>query len=124
MRLLTLQMPANKLRRQEMKKFTMVMILSMILVLGAGFAIAAEQASQKIVDLANSTLVNIGADPVIIAAVKAENSKRKSLDDIKALDAKWKATPGVADYMKAIMESVCGKKPDRHSNPDQPCSFL
>jgi len=45
---------------------------------------------------------------VIVAAVKAENDKGKSLDQIKAMDKKWKATAGVADYMKALMESDCG----------------
>jgi hypothetical protein len=46
---------------------------------------------------------------VIVKAVKAENSKRKTLDQIKSHDAKWKGTPGVADYMKALMESECGR---------------
>jgi len=45
---------------------------------------------------------------VIVAAVKAENDKGKSLDQIKAMDKKWKATAGVADYMKALMTSECG----------------
>ena len=33
----------------------------------------------------------IGSDPVIVAAVKAQNAKKTSLDTIKALDAQWVA---------------------------------
>jgi hypothetical protein len=70
----------------------------------------AEQAPQKVVDLANSTLADLGKDPVIVKAVKDENAKAKSLDQIKAKDTQWKNTPGIADYMKAIMESECGQR--------------
>ncbi len=67
----------------------------------------AEQAPQKIIDLANSELASLGTHPTIVGAVKAENAKGKSLADIKAMDAKWKATPGIADYMEALMDSEC-----------------
>jgi hypothetical protein len=92
-----------------MKKVFKLMAISMILIMAAGLAYAGEKAPQKVVDLAKSELVNLGNDPVIVKAVKDENSKRKSLDQIKALDKKWKGTPGIADYMKAIMTSECGK---------------
>ncbi len=75
----------------------------------AGLAFAGEKAPKKVVDLAKSKLSKLGDDPVIIAAVKAENAKGKTLAQIHAMDKKWKATPGFADYMKAIMESDCGK---------------
>ena len=42
-------------------------------------------------------------------AVKAENAKGKTLNQIKKKDAEWKATPGIAEYMKAIIESDCGQ---------------
>ncbi|WP_028582655.1 PDC sensor domain-containing protein [Desulfogranum japonicum] len=69
----------------------------------------AEKAPQKIVDLGNSTLAAFGSDPVIVEAVKAENAKGKTLDQIKAQDVQWQASVGVTDYMKALMESDCGK---------------
>ncbi|WP_320043871.1 hypothetical protein [uncultured Desulfobacter sp.] len=69
----------------------------------------AEQAPAKVVELANSTLANIGKDPVIVKAVKDQNDKGMSLDQIKAKDNEWKDTPGIADYMKSIMESECGR---------------
>ena len=92
-----------------MKKALMLMGIGMFLVASIGMAFAAEKAPQKVVDLANSKLAGIGTDSVIVAAVKAENAKGKSLDQIKEMDKKWKATPGVVDYMKALMDSECGK---------------
>jgi hypothetical protein len=74
----------------------------------AGTAMA-ESAPPKVVELANNDLLTIGIDPVIVAAVKAENAKGKTLAQIKAHDEKWMATAGVADYMQAIMASECGQ---------------
>jgi hypothetical protein len=70
---------------------------------------AAEKPPQKVVDLANTTLAKMGSDPVIVKAVKEENAKGKTLDQIKAHDQKWMATAGVADFMKALIDSECGK---------------
>jgi hypothetical protein len=70
----------------------------------------AEAAPQSVVDLANSKLAAYGTDPVLVDAVKAENAKGKSMADIEAMDAKWKADAGVADYMKAMMDSAAGKR--------------
>lgn len=61
------------------------------------------------VDLAHSTLVKLGTDAVIVQAVKAENAKGKTLEQIKATDKTWQETAGVADYMQALMDSECGK---------------
>jgi hypothetical protein len=70
---------------------------------------SAEEAPQKVVEMAQTELAGIGADPVIVAAVKAENSKGKTLQQIKDMDEKWRATAGIADYMEALMESKCGQ---------------
>jgi hypothetical protein len=93
-----------------MRKFFCVFLtVGLFFVLMTSVALAGEKAPQKIVDLAGSKLAAIGTDPVIVGAVKAENAKGKTLDDIKAMDEKWKNTAGVADFMKALMESECGK---------------
>jgi hypothetical protein len=87
------------------------MIISAVafaLVFSCGWAVA-EEAPQQLKEMAKSEFARLGTDPVIVAAVKAENAKGKTLDQIKAKDQEWKATPGIADYMKALMESPCGK---------------
>lgn len=91
-----------------MKKH-LVLLLSGLLLFCTFSAAFAEEAPQKIKDLAQEKLAAYGKEPVIVAAVKAENAKAKTLEQIKALDAKWMATPGVSDDMKALMESECGK---------------
>jgi methyl-accepting chemotaxis protein-like sensor len=91
-----------------MKKAFVFILFGMLVMTHAWLVTAGEKAPQKVVDLAQSQLVKVGADPVIVAAVKAENGKGKSLDQIKAMDKKWKATAGIADYMKALMTSECG----------------
>jgi hypothetical protein len=91
-----------------MKKLIIV-FTCFFLIFGASFAFAGEKAPQKVIDLANSVLAKLGADPVIVEAVKAENNKGKSLDQIKGMDEKWKGHAGVADYMQAMMDSDCGK---------------
>ena len=92
-----------------MKKALILIFVSMFMIVGVGNVCAGEKAPQKVVDLANSTLAEHGTDPVIVEAVKAENTKGKSLAQIKEMDDKWKAQAGVADYMRAIMDSGCGK---------------
>lgn len=92
-----------------MKKLLGLSIIGLMVVIGSGSADAGEKAPQAIIDLAHSTLAKIGTDPIIVKAVKAENAKGKTLDQIKELDKKWMATAGIADYMKVLMENECGK---------------
>jgi len=91
-----------------MKKTLTLILAGLFLVAGVNLALA-EKAPQKVVDLANGELAKVGADPVIVEAVKAENAKGKTLDQIKEKDKTWKATAGIADYMQALMDSECGK---------------
>ncbi|MBF0204693.1 MAG: PDC sensor domain-containing protein [Desulfamplus sp.] len=78
----------------------------MALTTGIAFA---EKAPAKVYELAKTTLQAYGSDPVIIKAVKEENQKKKTLQQIKEMDQKWKNTPGITDYMKAMIESECGR---------------
>jgi hypothetical protein len=83
-------------------------IACLFFISAAGTALA-EQAPQKVIDLAQSKLASLGTDPVIIEAVKAQNAQSMTLDQIKTKDAQWKGTAGVVDYMQALMDSKCGK---------------
>ncbi|MEW6266511.1 MAG: PDC sensor domain-containing protein [Thermodesulfobacteriota bacterium] len=91
------------------RKILMSALILGIVFLGQGLVQAAEKAPQKVIDLANTALVKLGTDPVIVKAVKEENAKGKTLDQIKEMDKKWMATPGIADFMKVLMENECGK---------------
>ena len=89
------------------KKMTILICASILVATVHGWA--GEKASQEIVDMANSELVQVGEDPVIVAAVKKSNARRMSLADIKKHDDKWKKSAGISDFMKPILESACAK---------------
>ena len=91
-----------------MKRTKLIACILFILALFIG-TVHAEKAPQEVYDLADSALAAIGSDPVIIAAVKAQNAEGKSLADIQSMDEKWKAQAGVVDYMAALMDSPLGK---------------
>lgn len=83
--------------------------MGLISLMLAGIVFAGEKAPQKILDLANTTLAQMGTDPIIVKAVKEENAKGKTLNQIQDMDKKWQAHAGIADYMKQMMDSECGK---------------
>lgn len=87
-----------------MHKTLSIIMAGAILFLGLQAAIA-EEAPPSVLDLAKTTLIAYGTDPVLVQAVKTENAKRKSMDDITDLDRKWMNTPGIADFMKGVLEN-------------------
>jgi len=91
-----------------MRKIVVLLMVCLFFICMAE-TVMAESAPQKVVDLANTELVQMGTDPVIVSAVKAENTKGKTLEQIKAQDENWKATAGIADYMQAMFDSECGR---------------
>jgi hypothetical protein len=92
-----------------MKKLVSLLAVSVFILTGSAVVFAAEKAPPKVLDLANSKLAAFGTDPVIVKAVKLENAKGKSLSQIKSMDKKWRATPGIVDYMQRLMDSECGR---------------
>ena len=85
-------------------------VFSFALIIGGWVHISrAEEAPQRIVELAHAQLAKWGKNPVIIRAVKAQNGKNRTLAQIKAMDKRWRKTPGIADYMEKMMESECGQ---------------
>ncbi len=92
-----------------MRKVQIVALLVMVLLVWFQPGFAAEKASPKVVEFAKSKLAAFGSDPIIVEAVKQGNAKGQTLGKIKEMDEKWKKTPGIADYMKMMMDSKCGK---------------
>ena len=92
-----------------MKKGLTITAVIMVWVVGLAVVYSGEKAPPKVVNLAYSKLVKLATAPIIVKAVKAENAKGKTLAQIKDMDRKWKATQGIASYMKVLMDSPCGK---------------
>lgn len=55
-----------------------------------------------------SELLELGKNPVLIAAVQEHNSIGLSLDTIKERDASWRKVSGLDDFMKAMINSKAG----------------
>ncbi|OPZ15579.1 MAG: hypothetical protein BWZ10_01735 [candidate division BRC1 bacterium ADurb.BinA364] len=77
--------------------------------IGSTAAWAAETAPQGVIEYANQQLVKLGEEAAIVKAVQEANAKGLTLEEIKKIDEKWQATPGIDDFMKSLMESECGK---------------
>lgn len=81
--------------------FIAVIALSPLLAAAADPAAAVEKARPEFAKIAGAA--------ELVKAVKAQNAKGLSAADIDALDKKWQATPGVADFMKPYLEGPCAK---------------
>ena len=77
-----------------------------LLILGLGIIMGSTHAAEKVPQAVHDlvpTLKGWGSNATLVAAVKAQNARGVSLDDIKARDATWMKTTGVDDYMKSLM---------------------
>jgi hypothetical protein len=102
--------PVRSLIFQEVTMKRIVAFSAVVLVcIGTTLVVAGEPAPAQVKALAQGKLSALGSDPVIVAAVKAENAKGKTLAQIKARDEEWQKTAGVDAGMKALMDGECGK---------------
>lgn len=80
-------------------------LLRLALLAGLALRLAAVDVPPRVAELAQTELAALASDPVITGAIAAQNAKAATLADIQALDKRWMATPGVADFMKAVIDS-------------------
>lgn len=88
----------------------LAVMLCVFATLISGLVFAAEKAPEEIVVFAQKELMEWGENPVIVQAVKTQNAKGMTLEEIKALDERWVNTPGIADFMKPYLENECAKE--------------
>lgn len=75
----------------------------------SGSVLGAEADAEKLKALGSTALKKIASSSAIVSAVKAQNAKGTSLDEIKKLDEKWLKTAGYDDFMKSMMNSDCAR---------------
>ncbi len=92
------------------RRYWIACCVGILVLLTLGFASAAEKAPQEIVVFAQEELMKWGENPVIVGAVKAQNAKGMTLNEIKAFDERWVNTPGIADFMSPYLENDCAKE--------------
>lgn len=80
----------------------------LLLVSFSALRLAAVEVPAKVHELAKGELAALASDPVLVAAIQAQNAQGTTLDAIKAADKRWMDTAGVADFMKAIIDSPAG----------------
>ena len=88
-------------------------LTALVFVLISSAVAFAGPAPQKVIDLANSQLASLGTDAAVIQAVNAANAEGKTMAQIEALDAQWKADKKAgktAPYMTELMENDCAKQ--------------
>ncbi len=84
--------------------------IALTVVVAVGLPVSAgEKAPQSVLDLVDGVLSPLQTDPVIVAAVKQANKSQRSLEQIRALDEQWRATAGIDDFMRSLLDSECGR---------------
>ena len=83
-------------------------IISAILLCGS-MAVLAEDLTAEINNLI-PMLKTWGQDPTLVAAVTEQNKSTLTIENIKLRDTEWRATDGLDERMKAIMQSVAAKR--------------
>lgn len=83
-------------------------IISTILLCGS-MAVMAEDSLPEINNLI-PVLKTWGYDESLVAAVTEQNKSGLTLEKIKLRDTEWRATDGLDERMKAIMQSVAAKR--------------
>ncbi|AJQ94932.1 hypothetical Protein YC6258_02894 [Gynuella sunshinyii YC6258] len=85
------------------------MIVISILFFGLSFPAWAEEPPQELFEYIPE-LTKWGMDPVLVAAVKEQNAKKMTLASIKKRDEEWRATSGVDDDMRMLMNNDAAKR--------------
>ncbi|MBN1140679.1 MAG: cache domain-containing protein [Deltaproteobacteria bacterium] len=69
----------------------------------------AETAIEKVTKYANTKLIPMAAEKIFVDAVKAENAKNKTLDQIMRIDDKWQSVSGTDDFIRAMLANPVSK---------------
>jgi hypothetical protein len=92
-----------------MKKFA---IFAAFVFFFVGSAVAGP-APQKVVDLANGALAELGKDKIVVKEVRKANADAKTMKQIEAIDTEWKAAKKAGQkipLMDELMSNKCAKR--------------
>ncbi len=59
-------------------------------------------------------LRRMATDPEVVAAVRAQNARRVSLDSIQEKDFTWQASPMLTAFKQQVLGSACSRALNRH----------
>jgi hypothetical protein len=90
-------------------KYLYQLIVATTLLFSATVINAEEKAPESVRKLAIE-LKAWSEDAALVTAVEDQNAQNLSLDTIKKRDAGWRATSGIDDFMKLMMENTAAKE--------------
>jgi hypothetical protein len=65
--------------------------------------------AEALLNAESKAIEKLGRDPVIVAAVRAQNAKKATLAEIQEVDRAWMANSGVDARMKQLMSNSCAE---------------
>lgn len=89
-----------------MRIFAQSIAILFMFATGTANAEKAPEAVSKVVP----DIKTLASNPVIVEAVKAQNTRNISIDEIKKRDAEWQSTTGVDDFMKGLLNNAAAKE--------------
>jgi hypothetical protein len=96
----------SEMKRSEMKRLVMLGIVGFL----TGPAAWAQSGSVRETALARIPRAwAVAADPQIVKAVVAQNTKAQSMDEVRRIDQEWAANPQLA-LRKALSSSACAQR--------------
>ena len=93
-----------------MKKIAIFAAALVLIFVGSAIA---GPAPQKVVDLANGALAELGKDKIVVKAVRAQNADARTMKEIEAIDKEWIAAKKAGQkipLMDELMSNKCAKQ--------------
>jgi hypothetical protein len=88
-----------------MKSSKLPVLVLVSFVTAASGLFAAEKTPQYVIEHAYDSIIHLGEDPRVVAAVREENAQEKTLREIGRIDEKWIHTVGYDDFIKRLIST-------------------
>jgi hypothetical protein len=98
------------IEEKTMKRFAIFAAALIFAFVGSAMA---GPAPQKVVDLANGALAELGKDKIVVRAVRDANADAKTMKQIESIDSEWKAAKKAGQkipLMDELLNNKCAKQ--------------
>ncbi|NLV25159.1 MAG: hypothetical protein GXY54_10315 [Deltaproteobacteria bacterium] len=89
------------------------LFVALLFVVVCSAMVFAAPAPQKVVDLANTKLAELGKDKIVVKSVRAVNAEGRTMEEIKKIDEEWiaaKKAGTTIPLMTELMGNNCAKQ--------------
>ena len=74
---------------------------------------ANDQLTDRVKGFLQTQLLNESTNPVFVREIKRQNAKNISIDEIKKIDAEWKAEDGNVPLHEELMTNACAREAEK-----------